>query len=337
MSPQTPLDFTVAICTYNGAKRITDVLECLSWQLHTHAIQWEVIVVDNNSTDNTAQVVQQYQANWPFPNGLHYTFEKKQGAGYARHRAVMMARSPWIGFLDDDNLPAMNWVHEACRFTQAHPHVGVVGSHIRGVFDGDTPPNFDRIAQFLALIDRGVLPLIYKPERKVLPPGAGMVIRREAWRQNVPDNPLLSGRTGKSMLTGEDLEAVLHIQRSGWEVWYNPAMQLEHKIPQHRLTRQYLVSLMRGIGLSRHRTRMLSLPIWQRPLMFWLYTANDLRKIVFHLFRYGSQVWTDAVTASEMTLYCYSLISPYYLWRQLLKRAWKQYWEARHLSPSNPL
>lgn len=321
------LDFTVAICTYNGANRLPDVLDCLRWQLKTENINWEVLVIDNNSTDNTADVIHQYRIRWPQPYMLTYAFEPRQGAGYARQRAVSLARSAWIGFLDDDNLPSMMWVYEAFQFTKRHLKVGVFGSRIQGLFDCETPANFDRIAPFLALTDRGYSPLIYAPEKKVLPPGAGMVVRRDAWLQNVPKNPILSGRTSKSMLTGEDLEAILHIQQAGWEVWYNPAMHLQHKIPRHRLTRQYLIDLMRGIGLSRHRTRMLSVPVWKRPLIFWAYCVNDMRKIIIHVMRYGSKVWTDTVTASEMALYFHSLISPYYLWNLKLKEVWAGYFQ----------
>ncbi|MEL6384853.1 MAG: hormogonium polysaccharide biosynthesis glycosyltransferase HpsE [Cyanobacteria bacterium J06626_18] len=326
MMPESEqLDFTVAICTYNGAKRVPDVLECLRWQLNAQDIRWEVIVVDNNSSDETADVIRQYQEDWPYPYPLRYAFEQKQGAGYARQKAVAIARSRWIGFLDDDNLPSMVWVYEACQFAQQRPEVGVFGSRIRGIFASEVPADFDRIAPFLALTDRGSYPLLYAPEKKVLPPGAGMVIRRDAWLDNVPENPVLSGRTGKSMLTGEDLEAVLYIQRAGWEVWYNPAMRLEHKIPEHRLTQKYLVELMRGIGLSRHRTRMLSVPFWKRPLMFLAYSLNDTRKIMLHLMRHGFNAWADPVASSEMTLYCYSLVSPYYLWQKKLSQALSGY------------
>lgn len=311
------LDFTIAIPTYNGGDRITDVLDCLRWQLNSEAICWEVIVVDNNSTDNTAEVVKQSQANWPM---LRYAFEAEQGAGYARKKAVHLARSPLVGFLDDDNLPSMVWLSEAYRFARAHPKAGVIASRIRGRFDGPTPENFERIAPFLALTDRGDFPLIYAPEKKILPPSAGMVIRREAWLKHLPEKLVLSGRTQKSTLTGEDLEAVLHIQRAGWEVWYNPAMCLEHLIPAHRLTRPHLISLMKGIGLSRHRTRMLSVDAGKRLQMLVLYALNDLRKIIWNLLKHGKRTWTDPVTVSEMSLYWHSLVSPLYFLRMALKK-----------------
>ena len=106
-------DFTVAIPTYNGAKRLGEVLEHLKWQLGTENITWEVIVVDNNSTDDTKAVVQKIQQGWP---RLRYAFEAKQGATYARQKAIRLARSPLVGFLDDDNLPSAIWINQAVKF-----------------------------------------------------------------------------------------------------------------------------------------------------------------------------------------------------------------------------
>ena len=313
------LDFTVAICTYNGEHRLPKVLECLRWQLNTEDIKWEVLVIDNNSTDAVAQVVEDFQEKWPQHCQLRYGFELKQGAGFARHKAVQLARSPLIGFLDDDNLPSMIWVLAAYEFGQTHPEAGVYGSRIRGDFEINPPDNFERIASLLALTERGGAAHCYPPHQKVLPPGAGMVVRRQAWLDNVPENGVLSGRTGKSMLTGEDLEAVLHIQGAGWEVWYNPSMRLYHCIPGNRLKRGYLISLCRGIGFSRHRTRMLSFSAWQRPIMILVYMLNDIRKIFKHLIQHRLFVVTDVVTACEMTLYLSSLVSPLYLWQRQIR------------------
>lgn len=315
------LDFTVAIATYNGEQRLPEVLECLRWQINTHKIAWEVIVVDNNSTDGTAQVVREFQKKWRHPGSLRYAVEKRQGAGYARHHAVRIARSPLVGFLDDDNLPSMTWVYAAYQFGLSNPQVGAYGSRIRGDFEINPPEHFNRIAAFLALTERGNQSRIYDPAQKVLPPSAGLVVRRQAWLDNVPENQVLIGRAGQSMLGGEDLEAVLHIQGAGWEIWYNAAMRLYHKIPARRLKRDYLISLFRGAGLSRHRTRMLSVPIWQRPVMLLAYMANDIRKMIRHLVRYKGETFTDVVAACEMTLYFYSLISPFFLWQRGIRQS----------------
>ncbi len=310
-----PLDFSVAICTYNGEHRLADVLKGLLWQLQGQPLAWEVIVVDNNSTDGTAAVVESMRAQWPRDIPLRYAFEPQQGASFARQQAIQIARSPLVGFLDDDNIPSLLWVINAYKFGHTHPEAAAYGSRIQGNFEASPPPHFDRIAALLALTERGSQPLIYRPERKVLPPGAGLVVKRQAWLDTVP--PVLSlGTAIGDRAAGEDLEVVLYMQRQGWEIWYNPAMRVSHNIPAHRLQRDYLIRLCRGIGLSRHRTRMLSVPPWQRPLMTPLYMANDGRKILRHLLHHRQQVMTDTVTACEMTLYLYSLVSPFYMaWR----------------------
>ncbi|MGF1570526.1 MAG: hormogonium polysaccharide biosynthesis glycosyltransferase HpsE [Nodosilinea sp.] len=318
--PQTvPLDFSVVICTYNGEHRLPAVLECLLGQVNTEYLAWEVIVVDNNSTDGTAQVVEAFRPRWPRYVPLRYAFEPSQGASFARQHAIEIANAPLVGFLDDDNHPALSWVMAAHRFGQANPQAGAYGSRIRGDFDTEPPPHFERIGALLALTERGAVPLIYPPGQKVLPPGAGLVVRRQAWLGAVPATLSLADKIG-SRVAGEDLEVVLYIQRQGWQVWYNPAMRVSHQIPGHRLSRDYLIRLCRGIGLSRHRTRMLSFPVWQRPLVTPLYVLNDCRKIARHLLTHRAAAVTDTVAACELTLYGYSLLSPLYLWQRQFKR-----------------
>ena len=312
-------DLTVVVPTYNGELRIGTVLNCLRDQVGADDITWEIVVVNNNSTDSTRSVVQQYQADWPSNIPLRYEFEPQQGAGFARHTGTKAAKSPVIGYLDDDNLPCNDWVCAAYKFAQAHPQAAVFGSRIYGKFSSAPPENFDRIAAFLALTDRGSKPIPYKPEAKVLPPGAGLVVRRQAWLDNVPDNRTLTEKFGERE-AGEDLEVVLRIQNAGWEVWYNPAMEVYHDIPDSRLTKDYLVKLFKGIGLSRYHTRMLSFPTYQRPLVLLPYALNDVRKILLHLMRYREKAITDTVAASEMMLYAASLISPFYSWYRLGRR-----------------
>jgi glycosyltransferase involved in cell wall biosynthesis len=318
-SEHSKIDFTVAIPTYNGEQRLPEVLEKLRTQINTEHLTWEILVVDNNSQDNTAKVVRDYQQNWPQHCALTYIKEKKQGAGFARQKAIEVAKSPIIGFIDDDNLPAPDWVYAAYEFSQRYPQAGAYGSQIFPLYESDPPENFKRIASFLAITQRGSDPLKYEPAQKVLPPSAGLVVRKQAWLENVPANLVLTGRTEGQMLTSEDLEVLSHIQNSAWEIWYNPAMQIEHKIPHWRLTRDYLIPFMRGIGLSRHVTRMLSVKPSQRFLAVPAYMANDLRKIVVHALKYRTKIKTDLVTECEMQLYLSSLASPFFIWQKMYR------------------
>ena len=113
-----PLDLSVVICTYNGMERLPRVLDCLLAQVGLEQQAWEVIVVHNNSTDGTAQVVDAYRQRWPQPIPLRYAFEARQGAGYARQHGVKIACGSLVAFLDDDNHPALGWVVAAHRFGQ---------------------------------------------------------------------------------------------------------------------------------------------------------------------------------------------------------------------------
>jgi glycosyltransferase involved in cell wall biosynthesis len=307
------LDITIAIPTYNGESRLPELLERLQNQIHTNNLSWEIIVVDNNSTDNTAKVVETYQQNWQCPYPLKYCFEAQQGAAYARKRAVAEAKGRLIGFLDDDNYPVSNWVYAAYTFGEKYPKVGAYGSQIHPDWEIEPPENFQRIAPFLAITERGNLPLLYEPAKKLLPPSAGLVVRKQAWLESVPDKPILTGRVKGNMLTSEDLEMLSYIQNSGWEIWYNPEMEIFHKIPTSRLQKDYLIPFFRGIGLSRCVTRMVNIKQMYRPFFILAYMINDLRKIALHLLKYNTLLKSDLVAACEMQLFLSSLFSPFYL------------------------
>ena len=314
------VDFSVGIRTYNGEKQLPELLERLRSQRHTDDFSWEVVVVDNNSTDNTAQIIQGYQANWPETVPLRYILETQQGASYARQRLIQTARGTFIGFLDDDNLPDSDWVAEAYRFGQAHPQAGAYGSKICANYEVDPPAGFERIAQFLPIVERQE-PLCFTSSplhnrKGVLPPGAGLTIRRQVWLDSVPNSLRLKGPVGTSLAAkGEDTEALYYVKKAGWEIWFNPTMKIEHYIPKQRMERDYLLRFMQGVGLGRYHTRMLQYAPWQRPAMTLLYSANDLRKFVAHWLKYRPVLDTDPVAACELELLRSSLLSPWHQWQ----------------------
>ncbi|HLO87537.1 MAG TPA: hormogonium polysaccharide biosynthesis glycosyltransferase HpsE [Nostocaceae cyanobacterium] len=309
------LDLTVAIPTYNGGQRIPELLEKLKKQKDTENIKWEIIVVDNNSNDNTAQTIQRYQKNWQLPYPLRYSFEPQQGAAYARKRGVAEAQGKLIGFLDDDNYPVENWVAAAYNFAQKYPQAGAYGSQIHPDWEVEPPENFQRISPFLAITERGNQPLLYQAQKRLLPPSAGLVVRRQAWLESLPEKTILTGRVTGNMLASEDLEVLSYIQKAGWEIWYNPEMEIYHRIPKSRLEKEYLIPFMRGIGLSRCVTRMVNTNKWVKPFVLIAYMLNDLRKIIVHFLKYRQQLKSNLVAACEMQLFLSSLISPFYLWK----------------------
>lgn len=307
------VDFTVAIPTYNGENRLPDVLERLREQINTQNFSWEILVVDNNSTDGTAQIVDDYQARWVADFPLRYCLEEQQGAAFARQQAVEKARGKFIGFLDDDNLPAPNWVVAAYSFGKTHPQAGAYGSQLHGNFESNPPDYIESIACFLAIMDRGSQAYPYAPKQKFLPPGAGLVVRKDAWEKAVPKRLFLNHQGREIGLASEDLEAVLHIQQAGWEIWHNPGMVVAHTISPWRLEKEYLVSLVRCVGLSRHHLRMLRLNTWQRPFATPVYLLNDFLKLVQHWRQYPQGTDSDVLVACKRQLLVSSLKSPFFL------------------------
>ncbi|MBD2693186.1 hormogonium polysaccharide biosynthesis glycosyltransferase HpsE [Anabaena catenula] len=318
------LDLTVAIPTYNGESRLPKVIEHLQSQQGVENLKWEILVIDNNSTDGTAQLVQNYQTNWNHPYLLKYLSEIQQGAAFARAKAIQEAQSEIICFLDDDNLPAPNWILEAYKFAVNNPQAGAIASRISGKFEVNPPENIKPIIFYLAITERGEKPHLFEPRKQGFPPTAGLVVRRQAWQDNVPKQPFLIGRVGSSMLGSEDAEALCYIQKAGWEIWYNPAMQVEHIIPASRLERNYLISLTQSVGLARHHLRMLILPIWQRPFAFVFYLLNDARKLILYYIRHRTIIANDVVASCELERLFATFISPFYLLQVKINRYQKK-------------
>ncbi|NWF58002.1 MAG: glycosyltransferase family 2 protein [Fischerella sp.] len=314
------LDFTLAIPTYNGGKLLPRLLEKLCSQTGVEDLKWEIIIVDNNSTDNTAAVIRHYQSNWQINCQLRYFLETKQGAAFARLRAVSEAKGELIGFLDDDNLPASDWIAQAVAFAKEYPYAGAFGGQIHGDFEIQPPENFARIQSFLAIRERGDKPNLYDPINLSLPPAAAIVIRRKIWRDRVPSRPFLTGKVPGKMVQGDDYEPLLYIHKAGWEIWYNPAMHTYHQIPHWRLKNYYLLSLARGCGLCICHLRLINAQNWQKPIIFLRIILGNLRRLLQHIIKYRRQLRNDAIALVEMEFYLSSMLSPFYFLKTLI---WK--------------
>ena len=319
-SPLTTVDITVAICTYNGVDRIGKVLDQLGLQTAVDHIRWEIVVVDNNSTDNLQQKIVEYQTQLFSADTLRYCFEAQQGAAFARIHAIQTARGQLVAFLDDDTVPAATWLASVYTFSQTHPQAGAFAGQIHGDFAVEPDPEFQPLAIYLAIVERGPTPHIYTVKKRVLPPSAGLVVQRQVWLDHVPASPTLSGRNGKSMVASEDIEVLAHIQNAGWDIWYNPEMHIYHQIPAWRLERDYLIKLVSGIGLAKHHIRMIRLKPWQRPLAFLVYFTNDLRKLVSYWLKHHQTIATNLVNVCEIALLINTVRSPFYLWQLALQR-----------------
>lgn len=275
---------TVVIPTYNGGDRLPFVLEHLrQQQVPDTSLQWEILIVDNNSDRATADRIDELIATWDGPTPLRRCHQPRQGLAYARQLAIELAEGDWVGFIDDDNWPSPTWVAEACRFIEtfgrSHPTLVAIGSRILGQYDRPLPDHFESIKAFLAIRDQREQ-YCFCPDRLQLPPGAGLVVHRQRWLERVPKALSLVGRVGNLMVSGEDYAALIHLAQDGGEIWYNPAMEVRHCIPGQRLQRGYLLPLAYGIGLATCPLRWINQPPLTRVVIALRTFLGGLRRLL---------------------------------------------------------
>ncbi|MBD2665437.1 glycosyl transferase, family 2 [Richelia sinica FACHB-800] len=302
------LDITVAIPTYNGEKRLPQVLDHLLNQTGIEHFKWEIIVIDNNSSDNTSNIVSVYQEKNQEQPIISYYVEHQQGVGFARLRAVREAKGNLVAFLDDDNLPDPNWLFAAYEFGLKYPTAGAWGGQIHANFEVNPPENFAKIQAFLAIREHGNKPYIFDADNLRLPPGAALVVRKQVWCEHVPKQPTLSG----ALPGGDDYEALLHIHKSGWQVWYNPEMHTYHQIPKWRLEKDYLMRLAYGYGLCTFQLRLINTKKWQMLIIFIRTVLSNLRRILKHMIEYRQKIYQDLIIMFEIKFYWGSMLSPFY-------------------------
>jgi glycosyltransferase involved in cell wall biosynthesis len=214
----------------------------------TDAPPWEVIVVDNASTDDTAKVA---LACWPagHPVPLRVEPEPKPGLTYARQRGFAAARYDLVSFIDDDNWVCPEWVVLVHQIMSEHPEVGALGGQVEAVCEAEPPPWFEQYKGSYAVGQPAPESGDVTDTRGCLW-GAGLTIRRGAWIRllSAGYRPLLSGRKGKALSSGEDSEICLALRLAGWRLWYDERLTMKHYLPAERLRWAYLRRLHRGFG-----------------------------------------------------------------------------------------
>lgn len=220
---------TVAICTYNRARLLRQTLAGVSRQDFPKG-EFEVLVIDNNSTDDTAAAVAEFSSLEPRPR---HVLETRQGLDHARNRAIAEARGEVILFADDDILVEPTWLAEMYRPFAQSSRVGAVGGEVVPVFPDGVPP-------WIAGWHR---PLAYRHDLGPTPPnqnpmGANVAIRASLFAELGPFSTTLD-RQGDKLFSGGDEEMVRRIRRGGYEVWFSPKARVLHQMPQNRTTFRY--------------------------------------------------------------------------------------------------
>ncbi|WP_312562785.1 glycosyltransferase [Anaerospora sp.] len=269
------IDISVIICAYNREQLLQDtLLACDKLFLDINA---EIIVVDNNSTDNTKQVVEDWMSALPqSPLQKFYLFEARQGLSHARNTGITNARGRIIAFLDDDAIPSENWLSNIYKAFTKYPDALALGGKILPNFEVPRP---DWLAPkhetFLSIMDLGSTDQEY-PAGK-FPFGANMAFRKEVFKTTL--FPTNLGRKGNSLLSGEETALFQDVARQG-KIYYIPDIRVVHFIPKERLTKEWLLSRIYAQGVSDVRQNRSKLNTIYALRIRWFYYKRKIHMVI---------------------------------------------------------
>jgi GT2 family glycosyltransferase len=204
-------------------------LDQLLSRQETAGIAYEVIIVDNNSTDDTQLLVHARMAGEP---RLKYVFEPRQGVSCGRNAGIRSARAPLIAFTDDDNIPSVGWIAKAKAVLDAHPEAAGAGGLILPLWPVHVPAWIDRRHWSpLAILDYGNQEFWTDVQNPRCLLTANLVIRKAVLEA--------LGGFSPDYARCQDHELLVRLWRHGWKLLYSPDLVVHARVPPERLTKRY--------------------------------------------------------------------------------------------------
>jgi glycosyltransferase involved in cell wall biosynthesis len=244
--PEQTLKYSIVIATYNRAADLRETLKSLAGLRPDGP--WEVIVVDNNSPDDTRRVVEEAVGSFPAP--LRYLFEREQGRSPALNCGIRAASGAIIATTDDDVRVPSDWLNRAAEGLQ-RLGCDYVGGRVLPVWGGPRPAwlpdHGGKQWAVIALLDYGPEPMEFGTR---VPLGVNMAFTRRACERAGGFDPN-TGRRAGTLLGQEVREWCIRARKAGVRGFYVPEMSLRHIIPADRLNRRYFRRWFYWRGISR--------------------------------------------------------------------------------------
>ncbi len=238
---------SLVVCTYNRDAYVYKTLEHIALN-DFPCEQYEIVLIDNNSTDNTAAECSRFHNDYPLVDYL-YVKETQQGLSFARNRGFVDSKGDCIVFLDDDAFVENDYLKNLSECLQAYPNMQAFGGRIYPLYETGKEPTWmsPRLIPLVSAIDKGdeVVPF----EGKSYPIGANMGFRRQCLEQIGLFNTAL-GRSKKNLMGGEEKDIFNRIKQASMSVLYLPNVQVHHVIPEFRTTIDFVKKMGEGIGMS---------------------------------------------------------------------------------------
>jgi len=253
-------DISVIVCTHNRSKELRRLLESLEVQKVDANSCWEVIIVDNNSSDDTRPVVERFADHSRL--NLDYLLEKRQGKSHALNRGVSAARAPILAFTDDDVIADPWWVTEMLAATQAYDNNCFGGAVVAAWPDSAPrwllkPHPRSPVGSAIVAHDLGPQPRFYT-FRDDPPVGANLFFRRAVFDKYGGFRADLGPGSGARFAYGEDSEFCYRLMKAGEKILYLPQAKVFHPVDRRRMEKSYLRRWYFGNG--RATVRMDGIP-----------------------------------------------------------------------------
>ncbi len=292
--------FSIAIPTYNNGHRLERLIATLRQQEGIDDIEWEILIVDNNSTDGSRGIIKALVSDSSPSRSprLRSVCESNQGAAFARIRAMKECSSEYVAFIDDDIAPAPNWIRAGYDTIRAQPQTAVLAGKTLLPPSLRPFPNFKDVARLFAIEDHGDEAMTYSPHKMNLPPSAAVWVRRQAWLDCVKEPPFLKGYSPGFPFGGDDYEAFYQIALAGWQLNYDPSLFAYHELNPSRFEKPSLKRLARAIGHATYPPRLLSSK--GKLDACWIALRMIARGITLYIRQIRSYGWRNQTQAAYM-------------------------------------
>ena len=258
---------SIVVTTYNRSKMLSALIESVLEQ--EGSTLYELIIVDNNSNDDTATTVDRFRKQYP---QVHYVFEPKQGISHGRNAGVAAAQADLIAFTDDDGFVAKDWLLRMLAACEAKPECGFVGGKVLPVWPAPPPTWLSLPANGapLGVLDYEEAQLLDAKNRRCLIT-ANMVARRKVFDQIGCFTPGFQ-RTKKVLASIEDRELQERYWNVGGVAWFDPSIVVYADIHPSRMKKAYhrrwhyghgkMIALLRDPVSEGTGQRLFDVPIY---------------------------------------------------------------------------
>ncbi|MBL7858080.1 MAG: glycosyltransferase family 2 protein [Cyclobacteriaceae bacterium] len=275
---------SVIICCYNSAPRLGQTLKHLALQ-HTSALSWEIILVDNASTDDTKKVAYNLWQEFSRTDvPLKIVDQPIQGLSYAREKGIQSASFDILIFCDDDNWLDSNYLVEACSVLRSDLKIGALGGTGTAVSDVPLPKWFEQYKGCFACYPQAKQSGELTDAHSFLY-GAGLVVKREVLQKLSTNNfiPVLPDRVGTKLTSGGDTELSYAIRLSGYKLWFSDKLKFEHYLPASRLTETYLYKLVAAMSYCSGLLLLYNYVLLGKPMNRLVWIKDMTYQIIFFI------------------------------------------------------